>query len=330
MEAAAKSVLKRIVSLLVSIIFVASGIVSSRLSQQIKPKDEKSLRLSFATLSDIHMREDSYAMPEMLSQGFRDLDGKVDAIVAVGDMTDHGERTQYRLFYDCVKKNIKASKFFPVVGNHDTWTENLREKKPTYEFLRAYNNYSRKKLKKPYYTQKVNGYTFIVLSSEKDDTKAYISKTQINWLDKELKKATAKRQPVFVFCHWPVNGVCGQMEIDPDMAMGKQSMKVQKVLEKYKNVFYFCGHVHAGMRGDVTEKLFGTRSIETVNGVHYIYLPSYMYINYEPWQSKNGGHLASGCGFIAEVYKNRVVLRARNYALGYYMIPYEKTIELIK
>lgn len=330
METVAMSVLSRIVAILVSVIFTASGIVSPALSQQVRPKNENALRLSFATLSDIHLTDEGVARQTMLSQGFRDLDGKVDAIVAVGDMTDHGERTQYQKFYDCVKKSIKASKFIPVVGNHDTWTEKTRAKTPTAEFLRAYNNYSRKKLKTPYFTQKVNGYTFITLSSERDSTSAYISNTQIKWLDKELKKATAKKQPVFVFCHWPINGVCGQMEIDPDMAMGKQSSKVKKVLEKYKNVFYFCGHVHAGLRGEVSNKLFGNQSVETINGVHYINLPSYMYLNYEPWKSNNGGNLLSGCGYIAEVYKNEVVLRARNYALGFYMPVYEKTIKLVK
>ena len=330
METVAMSVLSRIVAILVSVIFTASGIVSPVLSQQVRPKNEKALRLSFATLSDIHLTDEGVARQTMLSQGFRDLDGKVDAIVAVGDMTDHGERAQYQNFYSCVEKSIKTSKFFPVVGNHDTWTESLRGKKPTYEFLRAYNNYTGKKLKTPYYTQKVNGYTFIMMSTESDRTAAYISNTQIKWLDRELKKATAKKQPVFVFCHWPINGVCGQMEIDPDMAMGKQSSKVKKVLEKYKNVFYFCGHVHAGLRGEVSNKLFGHQSVETIKGVHYINLPSYMYLNTEGWASNNGGNLLSGCGYIAEVYKNEVVLRARNYALKFYMPVYEKTIKLVK
>ena len=297
METAAMAVLSRFVSLLVSIIFAVSGVVSPVLSQQVRPKDEKALRLSFATLSDSHLTEVGVARMTMLSQGFRDLDGKVDAIVAVGDMTDHGERAQYQNFYSCVEKSIKASKFIPVVGNHDTWTENLREKKPTYEFLRAYNNYTGKKLKTPYFTQKVNGYTFIIMSTESDNTAAYISNTQINWLDKELKKATAKKQPVFVFCHWPIN---------------------------------FCGHVPAGLRGEVSDKLFGNQSVETIKGVHYINLPSYMYLNTEGWKSKNGGNLLSGCGYIAEVYKNEVVLRARNYALKFYMPVYEKTIKLVK
>ena len=324
METAAMAVLSRIVAILVSVIFTASGIVSPALSQQVRPKDEKALQLSFATLSDSHLTDAGVARQTMLSQGFRDLDGKVDAIVVVGDMTNHGERTQYQKFYDCVNKSIKASKFIPVAGNHDTRTENLREEDPTYEFIRAYNEYSGKNLTKPYFTEEVKGYTFIVLFTEN------LSDEQISWFDSEMEKAAKKDKPIFVMCHWPINGVCGQMEIDPGMGMGAQSDKVQAILEKYKNVFYFCGHVHAGLRGEVSNKLFGHQSVETINGVHYINLPSYMYLNTDGWASNNGGNLLSGCGYIAEVYKNEVVLRARNYALGFYMSVYEKTIKLVK
>ena len=324
METAAMAVLSRIVAILVSVIFTASGIVSPALSQQVRPKDEKALQLSFATLSDSHLTDAGVARQTMLSQGFRDLDGKVDAIVVVGDMTNHGERTQYQKFYDCVNKSIKASKFIPVAGNHDTRTENLREEDPTYEFIRAYNEYSGKNLTKPYFTEEVKGYTFIVLFTEN------LSDEQISWFDSEMEKAAKKDKPIFVMCHWPINGVCGQMEIDPGMGMGEQSDKVQAILEKYKNVFYFCGHVHAGLRGEVSNKLFGNQSVETIKGVHYINLPSYMYLNTDGWASNNGGNLLSGCGYIAEVYKNEVVLRARNYALKFYMPVYEKTIKLVK
>ena len=324
METVAMAVLSRVISFLVSIIFAVSGVISPALSQQVRPKDEDALQLSFATLSDSHLTDAGVARQTMLSQGFRDLDGKVDAIVVVGDMTNHGERTQYQKFYDCVNKSIKASKFIPVAGNHDTRTENLREEDPTYEFIRAYNEYSGKNLTKPYFTEEVKGYTFIVLFTEN------LSDEQISWFDSEMEKAAKKDKPIFVMCHWPINGVCGQMEIDPGMGMGAQSDKVQAILEKYKNVFYFCGHVHAGLRGEVSNKLFGNQSVETIKGVHYINLPSYMYLNTDGWASNNGGNLLSGCGYIAEVYKNEVVLRARNYALGFYMSVYEKTIKLVK
>ena len=330
METTAMAILSRIVSLLVSVIFAASGIVSPALSQQVKPKNEKALRLSFATLSDSHLTGVGVARMNMLSQGFRDLDGKVDAIVAVGDMTNHGERNQYQNFYSCVEKNIKSSKFIPVVGNHDTWTTGKDEENPTYEFLKAYNEYSGKNLTKAYYTEKVGGYTFIVLATEADNTSAYLSEKQISWLDSELEKATEGGKPVFVLCHWPLDGTCGQTEIDPEHGMGAQSAEVQAVLEKYKNVFYFSGHLHAGLRGELSNKIFGHQSVETINGVHYINLPSFMFPNTRSLTTNNGGNILPGCGYIAEVYENEVVLRARNYPLGFYMPVYEKTIELVK
>ena len=331
MQAKLTAALNKVIALLVPIIFALSNIFSTGLSLQIKPKNAEALQLSFATFSDSHLSGDEDgARVRVLYQGLRNLDGRVDAIVTVGDMTDHGEREQYETFYRCVKKEVTSSKFIAAVGNHDTWTENLREEDPTYEFIRAYNEYSGKNLTEAYYTEEVKGYTFIVLATEADNTSAYLSEKQISWLDSELEKATEGGKPVFVLCHWPLDGTCGQTEIDPEHGMGAQSAEVQAVLEKYKNVFYFSGHLHAGLRGELSNKIFGHQSVETINGVHYINLPSFMFPNTRSLTTNNGGNILPGCGYIAEVYENEVVLRARNYPLGFYMSIYDKTIELVK
>ena len=331
MKAKFTAFFNKVVALLVTIIFALSNIASTGLSLQVKPKNAEALQLSFAAFSDSHLAgdEDS-ARVKVLYQGLRNLDGRVDAIVAVGDMTDRGEREQYETLYRCVKKEVTSSKFIAAVGNHDTWTTGSNGENPTYEFLRAYNGYSGKNLTEAYYTEEVGGYTFIVLATEVDNTSAYLSEKQISWLDSELEKATEGGKPAFVLCHWPLDGTCGQMEIDPEHGMGAQSAEVQAVLEKYKNVFYFSGHLHAGLRGELSNKIFGHQSVETINGVHYINLPSFMFPNTRSLTTGNGGNILPGCGYIAEVYENEVVLRARNYPLGFYMSVYEKTIELVK
>ena len=331
MQAKLTAAFNKVVALLVTIIFALSNIFSTGFSLQVKPKNAEALRLSFAAFSDSHLAgdEDS-ARVKVLYQGLRNLDGRVDAIVAVGDMTDRGEREQYETFYRCVKKEVTSSKFIAAVGNHDTWTTGSNGENPTYEFLRAYNGYSGKNLTEAYYTEEVKGYTFIVLATEADNTSAYLSEKQISWLDSELEKATEGGKPAFVLCHWPLDGTCGQMEIDPEHGMGAQSAEIQAVLEKYKNVFYFSGHIHSGLRGELSNKIFGHQSVETINGVHYINLPSFMFPNTRSLTTGNGGNILPGCGYIAEVYENDVVLRASNYPLGFYMPVYEKTIDLIK
>lgn len=331
MKAKFTAAFNKVIALLVPIIFALSNIVSTGFSLQVKPKNAEALQLSFAAFSDSHLAgdEDS-ARVKVLYQGLRNLDGRVDAIVAVGDMTDRGEREQYETFYRCVKKEVTSSKFIAAVGNHDTWTTGSNGENPTYEFLRAYNGYSGKNLTEAYYTEEVKGYTFIVLATEADNTSAYLSEKQISWLDSELEKATEGGKPAFVLCHWPLDGTCGQMEIDPEHGMGAQSAEIQAVLEKYKNVFYFSGHIHSGLRGELSNKIFGHQSVETINGVHYINLPSFMFPNTRSLTTGNGGNILPGCGYIAEVYENDVVLRASNYPLGFYMPVYEKTIDLVK
>ena len=66
METKAMSVLSRIVSILVTVIFAASGVISPRLNQQVTPKDAKNLRMSFAAFSDTHLTEVGVARQTML------------------------------------------------------------------------------------------------------------------------------------------------------------------------------------------------------------------------------------------------------------------------
>ena len=134
MKAKFTAAFNKVIALLVPIIFALSNIVSTGFSLQVKPKNAEALQLSFAAFSDSHLAGDEDgARVKVLYQGLRNLDGKVDAIVAVGDMTDHGEREQYEAFYKCVKEEVTSSKFIAAVGNHDTWTED-----GTYNLAKTY------------------------------------------------------------------------------------------------------------------------------------------------------------------------------------------------
>ena len=64
--------------------------------------------------------------------------------------------------------------------------------------------------------------------------------------------------------------------------------------------------MHKGISGDNFQDVFGFSSVETLNGVTYVNLPSYGIANRYgiPW---------NGIGMQMEVYENEVVFRARRY-----------------
>ena len=102
--------------------------------------------------------------------------------------------------------------------------------------------------KKSYYSYDINGYTFIVLCTEKAvREKAYISPEQIAFLDSELKRATADGKPAFVMCHQAFQFTHGLPEVWKTGDMGEQSDLVRAVMEKHKTVFFITGHLHGGI-----------------------------------------------------------------------------------
>lgn len=322
--------LSSIVSFLMSVVFLLSSLTSLSPARSIIPLCPGKVQLCVAAISDTHVMTTA-ARKHMMRWGFTTMsDRDVDAVIISGDITDHGRLEEYKAFYSSAQRGLFGPQLIPAVGNHDTWANddesidpNNRAPQSLKYFMDSYNEYSGRSITEPYYTTVINGYSIICMSTLSDNTSAYIPDTEIEWLDQQLSEATAGGLPAFVICHWPINGVNGQDEIWPDGVMGEQSDAVEAVLKKYQNVFYISGHVHAGFMGELTDAVRGYKSIETRDGVNYINLPCFMYLN------TDAGNLKSGCGYIIEVYEESVVFRARNMVMQRWMPEYNRCIELV-
>ena len=146
--------------------------------------------------------------------------------------------------------------------------------------------------------------------------KAVISDEQLEFLDSELERGTKDGKPAFVICHQPLTDTHGLPEVWENGDLGKDSPEVRAVMTKYKNVFYLNGHLHDGVY---------ERSLEVLdeeNGVYSINLPAY-----GP-ENDYGKYLQPGLGDYVEVYDDRVVFTARDFAAGKSLEGYTKTFEL--
>jgi hypothetical protein len=122
------------------------------------------------------------------------------------------------------------------MGNHDVRLQYGRNQKIIMNKVNEYLNIDTNK--KSYYSYDVNGYTIIVIGTEKRVLeKAYISKEQIEFLRKELERGTKDNKPVFVMCHQAFAFTHGLPEVWKTGDMGEQSDEVRKVMEQFKNVF---------------------------------------------------------------------------------------------
>ena len=93
------AVIKTVISVFMAVTcFFTSGFFG-KYAGKISPVDKDNVRLSFATISDSHLT-DSKLRAAMLELGFYDMEHAetpLDALVFVGDNTDHGYVEQYEL-----------------------------------------------------------------------------------------------------------------------------------------------------------------------------------------------------------------------------------------
>ena len=267
-------------------------------------EDSENVKLSMAIIADTHLPNRESAEIN-LANTFTDLANSpenFDVFMLAGDIADYGTTNEYKRFFRVLDNQKSVKHLFVTMGNHDArlfFKKNTKiVTKKTDEYLGINRN------GKPYYSYDVNGYTFIVICTEKRILeKAYISKEQIAFLDRELARGTKDGNPVFVMCHQPFAETHGLPEVWKTGDMGEQNDEVRAVMEKYRNVFFINGHLHGG----IFEKIAETLNEE--NGVYSISIPGYRKLN-------NFGIQDCGVGYYCEVYDDRVIFKARKFISG--------------
>ena len=270
-------------------------------------EDSANVNLSMAIIADTHLPNRESAEVN-LSNTFKDLANspeKFDAFMLAGDIADYGTNNEYKRFFRVLDNQKAVKHLFVTMGNHDARLFFKKNTKIVTDKTDEYLGLDRKG--KPYYSYDINGYTIIVICTEKRILeKAYISKEQIAFLDKELARGTKDGKPVFVMCHQPFAETHGLPEVWKTGDMGEQNDEVRAVMEKYRNVFFINGHLHGG----IFEKIAETLNEE--NGVYSISIPGYRKLN-------NFGIQDCGVGYYCEVYNDRVIFKARKFISGEYL-----------
>lgn len=266
-------------------------------------EDSENVLLSMAAIADTHL-PNRVSAEKNLSNTFEDLANskeKIDAFLMAGDIADYGTNNEYERFFRVLDKQDAVKNIFVTMGNHDARFFFKKNSKIIIGKIKDYLNIQTGKI---YYSYDIKGYTFIVLCTEKRVLeKAYISKEQIDFLDKELARGTKDGKPVFVMCHQPFAETHGLPEVWKTGDMGEQNDEVRAVMEKYKNVFFINGHLHGGVFEKVAE------TINEENGVWSLSVPGYR-------KENNFGITDCGVGYYGEVYADRVVFKARNFLTG--------------
>ena len=262
------------------------------------------VKLAFACIADTHLidKESATANLENFFTDVFSAKKPFDAVMLAGDISEYGKRAEYRRFFNVFDKYHKKVKIFLTMGNHDVRFQYGRNQKIIMDKVNEYLDINTNG--KSFYSYDVNGYTIIVIGTEKRVLeKAHITQAQINFLDKELARATKDGKPAFVMCHQAFAFTHGLPEVWKTGDMGEQNDEVRAVMEKYKNVFFINGHLHGGVCNYVEEIL------NKENNVVSLSIPGYR-------KENNFGHTDAGVGYYCEVYDSKIVFKARNFLTG--------------
>lgn len=282
----------------------------------IKTLNEDCL-LNVQLMADTHIEEKELARQFFLKQSLKKISrakSPVDAVLVAGDVTNYADEPSLAKFFD-ICSEYSTVPVIAAAGNHDIGHAGDRDKtdisreEAMANFIRYRNEYMGRSDTVNYFSTEIKGYTFIVLGDEVIDGGAWdeitMSPEQLDFLDRELARATADGKPAFVCSHWPIQGTNGEDTIWPGSGVPTDVYDIKSILEKYDNVFYVSGHMHAGIKSQAVEKLYGLSNAERVNGVTYINLPTLGIVN-------SFGVPFSGIGAQLEVYENEVIFRPRN------------------
>ena len=270
-------------------------------------KDPAAVRMNAAVVSDLHasneVKHERSLVLEQLFSGISKSKSRLNALVLPGDLTNNGGLDEYGCLTAILKRYRKADNLIAAIGNHDARGD--MDKEDYAKSMAGYYSLCKSmgiETDKPYWSKTVEGYYFIVLGSE-DEVKdrAYISDDQIAWLDGELTKAEATGKPAFIVCHQVIdhtNNVDNSWFFDG--SIGEQSDAVRDAIRRHTDngltVLFISGHLH---------EPFGAHSFEQPwPNLYCLNMPTAQYND------------PAGVGCTVEAYKDRVLIRTRNFITG--------------
>ena len=274
--------MKKLIAAIITIFMLA---ITSFSDTQVNDPVKDTQLLTFNVLSDCHIESNNFKTYGVFTKILNNIKAEKnsDATVFLGDNTMNGQDIEELIFFGALERANLDGEVIVAPGNHDFSNGEGDYDKFSKRFINYSNAFMDYKISSPYFYRVVDGYYFIVVSSE-DTTAEYldISEAQYSWLEGVLKEAGESGKPIFVFSHYPIYD-------------GKDSKdRLSEILNDYDNLIYFYGHTHYYL---------SENTAHTYNGVNCINIPK---TTETAWDD-------TGVGAFVEVYENEIVVKMRDF-----------------
>ena len=331
---------------------VSDGFVSADLpADRTKTTEKGKLLSSFQIISDTHVQESNehaynVNMQKML-EDIKLINPESVGIFLAGDAVNDGRVEEYENFYSMWETSALAP-IYMAPGNHEYKMGDVANSYTTeYEVERdRFLFYANKLLQKggydmvegkPYYDLWVNGFHYIFLGSEYAGTNAYLSDTQLAWLDNTLNSRRNENRPTFIFLHQSMyNTVAGGMpnqtwngviagdenwekwksattNVNNRNMLDKYEDPLRNILRKYPEAMMFNGHSHWDLTSanNVYEP---TAPTDTDNAVpNYIFNTASVGYLASDVRKVGSENIAGSKGYYVNVYENCIEFLGRDF-----------------
>lgn len=286
---------------------------------------------SFMLLSDLHITPYDPNTQSNLRKALDDLvrfEPPVDALVFTGDLTEYGTERDYKE----LRSILSAYQLPPVyanMGNHDYYDiwidrkgafnkDTMPNGKTDWQSRERFTQFFG--LEKPFHDVWIGDSHIILLSQEayvqekpEVGEGAWYSDEQLSWFAAKLKQHEGSGKPVFVMTHQP---------LPPAGTDGKthqliRAKEFRELLKPYPNVFVFCGHRH--------QDFVGTFDHYVKETFHYFHNSSVGRVMNRQFRSVDKNRSQ---GLFVQVYRDKVTVRGRDFAIGAWLPEADWTIPL--
>ncbi len=312
-------VIQKFASVILAIMMSTGSFAAPSTDDPIQALNPDEVQLTFTAVGDsqVNAFNNNRMYLDVMMQDIDNAATTQNAFVLAGDITENCLESEWAMVNEIFSKYNYGEHLVLATGNHDIRLRDYEESLG--RFTACFNAYEEEIIDSMSYTKEINGYTFVVMGSDKSVMEeAYISDAQLEWLDASLTEATADGKPVFVILHQPLKNSHGLPipwgnGTNKDAGhVGDQSEAIQEILDSHKNVILISGHLHLGM-GQYTYEKIG-------ENIHAVNVPAVGKGN------ADGEYNEYSIGYAVEVYEDEVIFRARDYGKGMYLQQYDVVI----
>ena len=291
---------------------------------------------SFHVIYDVHVPRDVAAYENALKNMAKINPDTSIALVIGGDNTVTNRKSELDTFYGLLEQYnpVHDEQTVVIMGNHDArgpnengnWVSNPTANFPYWETAKAlYASYNKNYMPESaqttiYHVKELGGYTFIALNTDlglKDQM--HMSDEYLEWFEQTMKEAYEKdpTKPIFIISHQAMYDTVwrtSNLGLDPNRNYTSTGLdtKVQKILEKYPTAIFINGHLH-----------------NELNEIEAVLRPWASFVDVPAHYADAEKGREGGLGFEAEIYSDRVVFRAVNFAKNEWYPEYDLLIPTV-